>query len=221
MGTKIRFGLAVLLVSSTTTTAWPQSAIQRRMAQEYPIMLTATFKGNAGQKTVNHQVGGIEQRLGAKDKVRTKVMNYDVRVTSNAKKGVERFSFEAITMARIGKKEFPCHMESFPIALMAKSGTNIMVRSAAATSRDVVKVDITGVRETYNVRTGETLNRSYDYNKSAHKEGAVIKGMIFRVKKNGVIIRTWCSDPSAAWKEIAWKQDVETAEVPKVSEEAM
>ncbi len=172
-----------------------QSVEQKKMQRLYPVQFDVKLVANDGYKR-NLENRQLEANLGSYDKVQVKLMVYSARLRSYLKRA-EEFSIESIWMTNRG---IPCARDEYPITLFSGVATNIVIASPAVTSRDTHKVTITGKWVNQDgVVTG------YDYKVSDSKSGTRLLGAIIRLKKNGVVIRTWCQINT--WRKIAWTTD--------------
>ncbi len=219
MTVKTKLTMATVLLL-TAMSAFAQSSMQKKVQQKFPVWFDVRRIMSDGRKA-NKENRQLEANLGSYDKVQTKVDVFEVSLKSSCKK-TEHFEVEVVSMASAGSglpgrndaTTFPCASESMSVLLFPGVKTNIVMRSAAVTSRDINKVTITG-EWAWRRPNGTVTSSGYDYTVDRRKEGAVLKGVIVRLKKDGTIIRIWSS--LSNWRKMAWNENLDIRKAPGIS----
>ena len=212
MTVKTKLTMAVVLLL-TAMPAFAQNAMQKKVQQKFPVWFDVRRIMSDGRKG-NRENRQLEASLGSYDKVQTKVDVFEVSLKSSCK-NAEDFEVEVVSMASAGSGlPFPCASESMSVLLFPGVKTNIVMRSAAVTSRDINKVTITG-EWAWRRPNGTVTSSGYDYTVDRRKEGAVLKGVMVRLKKDGTIIRTWSSLTN--WRTMAWNENLDIRRAPGIS----
>ena len=171
-----------LLVLMTAIAAFAgvygQSAEQKQMRDKFPVSMDAKRLRQVGTKENTWKTD-----YGSFDKEIATAQEFQVSLRSRLKTD-EDFSIETVYMAVAKKRTFPWSKSETNITLRAGTAMQVKVRSPIVKSRD-----------TNYAALGER-----------YKQGAHIIGAFIRLKKDGVIIRTWTSHQ--AWAKMLWAPEV-------------
>ncbi len=167
-----------MIAVATVAGAYGQSAEQRQMRDKFPVSMDAKRLRQVGKKENSWKTD-----YGSFDKEIATAQEFQVNLRSRLKTD-EEFSIETIYMAVANKRTFP----------WSKSETNITLRAGVSMQVNV-KSPVVKSRDTNYAALGER-----------YKEGAHIIGAFIRLKKNGVIIRTWTSN--YAWTKMLWEPEI-------------
>jgi len=171
--------LQVLIASiAAIAGVYGQSVEQRQMRDKFPVSMEARRLRQVGKKENSWKTD-----YGSFDKEIATAQEFQVSLRSRLKTD-EDFTIEAIYMAVAQKRTFP----------WSKSETNITLR--AGTSMQVkMSSPVVKSRDTNYAALGER-----------NKSGAHIIGAFIRLKKEGVIIRTWSANTS--WAKMSWQPEI-------------
>ena len=170
--------LTALIAVLSVALAYGQSAEQRLKANEFKCSFSGKMLSQNGSKHVNWR-----DVYGYSDVSKTRGQSYLYTFRLNSKTQ-ETFTVESYFMASADRKTFACAKDVFDITLTRGFTTNVVVASPLLSSREV------------NWGTGE-----YRY-----KCGGKIVGVIGRLKKDGVIVKTYCT--MKPWEKMAWQDDI-------------
>ena len=170
--------IAIAIVALMIASVYGQSTEQRQKASEYKCSFSGKLLSQNGSRQTNWQTS-----WGSYDKSKTRGQSYLYTFRLNSKTQ-ETFKVESYFMAAANRKTFACAKEEFDITLTRGITTNVVVSSPLLSSRE----------ENYS---------SIGYRR---KEGGKIVGVIGRLKKDGVIVKTYCS--MMPWAKMAWQDDI-------------
>lgn len=168
----------LVVVAVSASVAIGQSAEQRQIRDKFPVSMDARRLRQTGTKENTWKTD-----YGSFDKEIATAQEFQVSLRSRLKTD-EEFTIEAVYMAVAKKRTFP----------WSKSETNVTLRAGTS-----IQVKMTS-----------PIVKSRDTNYAAlcerYKDGAHIIGAIIRLKKDGVIIRTWTS--SYPWTKMSWQPEI-------------
>ena len=168
----------LMAVAISASLAIGQSAEQRQMRDKYPVSMDARRLRQTGTKENTWKTD-----YGSFDKEIATAQEFQVSLRSRLKTD-EDFTIEAVYMAVAKKRTFP----------WSKSETNVTLRAGTAMQVTMTS-PVVKSRDTNYAALGER-----------YKDGAHIIGAFIRLKKEGVIIRTWTSNYS--WTKMAWQPEI-------------
>lgn len=194
--------LSLAVVSLAVHVVSGQNREQRMKANEFKCSFQGRCQAAKGgdRHTADYGVLGF-----SKTKSRSIDCFYTLRLNS---KQQETFTIETIFMAKQDKRTFPFAKNEVEVTLTKGFTTNIVVTSPELT---MVK------RKIMNGSTQITCcTTAYTYSYS--EEGSSVAGAFARLKKDGVIIKTWSS--MAPWIKMAWQPTVKLTEPKDRSKES-
>ena len=119
---------------------------------------------------------------GYTTRTKSKALSYRAFIRSNAKEEVA-FSLEAVYMAVRDKRTLPLSRNEFFFTLAPGCATNLVFESPMLESTE------------------------YGRGVAARNTGFKILGAIARLKRDGVVVKNYCSN--YAWKKIAWNEKID------------
>ena len=197
---RVLVSLAVGLL--TVHVASGQSREQRLKADEFKCSFQGRCQAAKGgeRHTSDYGILGF-----SKTKSRSIDCFYTLRLNS---KKQETFTIETIFMAKQDKKTFPFARDEVEVTLTRGFTTNIVVTSP----------ELTMVKRKIMNGSSQITCCTTAYTYSYSEEGASVAGAFARLKKDGVIIKTWSS--MTPWIKLAWQPTVKLTEPKDRSKEA-
>lgn len=165
-----------MLTALSMVCLFAQSKEQRQKANEFKCSFSAKLLSQNGTRLEHWRTdyGSYD-----KSKKRGQSYQYSIRLNSSTQ---ETFTVETYFMAANGQKTYACASNSMDIVLNRGFTTNVVVNSPLIYSRKA-EYKALGYRE---------------------KEGGKIVGIIGRLKKDNVIIKTYCT--MSPWNKISWEE---------------
>ncbi len=176
-------GALLLTMVAMSGLVFAQSREQRQKANEYKCSFSGKMISQRGTTRTNWQWGAYSD----KSKTRGQTFQYTLRLNSKTQ---EVFTVETYFMASQDRRTFPFSKDVQEIELRHGFTTNMVVCSPMLHSRKINDTYWGGKKEEY---------------------GAKVVGVIARLKKDNVIIKTYCS--MAPWKKMAWNDDIKVEEI--------
>lgn len=188
--------LMVVILMAATFTGFAQSREQRLKANEFKCSFDGRYQTAKGgdKHTADYGILGY-----SKSKSRGIDCFYTLRLNSKAK---ETFTIETIFMAKQDKRTFPFAKDEVEVTLTKGFTTNVVVTSP----------ELTKVKRKIMSGSGQITCCTSAYTYSYSEEGSSVAGAIGRLKKDGIIIKTWCSLRSSDWTKLAWQPTIELTE---------
>ena len=188
--TRVCVAICIILAGNVM---YGQSREQRAKATEFKCSFQGrcqTAKGG-DRHTSDYGVLGY-----SKSKSRSLDCLYTLRLNS---KQTETFTVETYFMAKQDKRTFP----------FAKNEVEVTLTRGFTTNIDVTSPELTMVKRKIMSGSGRTgcCPASGFYTYSYSEEGSTVAGAFARLKKDGVIIKTWCS--MAPWAKMAWNPKID------------
>ena len=181
---KIKVMIVTMLSAAIIIPLFAQSKEQRRKAQEYKCSFSGKMLAQRGSRKTNWQWAGYSDR----SKSNGQVFQYTIRLNSKTQ---EVFTVESYFMASMDRRTFPFAKDEIEVELRHGFTTNIVIESPMLHLRKI--------------------NDSY-WTGGKHQEyGAKVVGVVARLKKDNVIIKTFCS--MAPWRKMAWQDDLKIEEI--------
>ena len=193
--------VAALLAANA---AFGQSREQRMKANEFKCSFQGRCQAAQGgdRHTADYGVLGY-----SKTKSRSMDCFYTIRLNS---KQQETFTVETIFMAKQDKRTFPFAKNEVEVTLTRGFTTNIVVTSPELTM--IKRKIMSGGGQATRCPASQFYTYSYS------EEGSSVVGAFARLKKDGVIIKTWSS--MTPWTKMAWQPTVKLTEPRDRSKEA-
>ena len=179
MGKQMVITTAFLAVFMVSPT-FAQTAEQRRFAGQNPCVFNVKMA-----RTVGTKGNTFKTNYGSHDIVRYRSSSYSVDIKWTGK-GTADFTAEFIFMASQDRITKPLYCVTNGFQLAQGISTNFIVSCPSTYHRDTKLVAI-GERE---------------------EEGAKLKGVVARLKRDGKIIKTFISN--GTWAKQAWDEDLDT-----------
>lgn len=133
---------------------------------------------------------GKESKRGSSgfERSKTRGISYQYSLRLNSKTQ-EVFTVETYFMASANRDVFPFAKDEFEVELRRGFSTNVVINSPLLSSYS--RGGMGGVKK--------------------YNSGANVVGVIGRLKKDGVIIKTHCS--MSPWKKMAWQDEIEIKDI--------
>ena len=191
---QLLLSLAVVVVAVHAASG--QSREQRKKADEFKCSFQGRCQASKGgdRHTADYGVLGY-----SKTKSRGIDCFYTIRLNS---KQQETFTVETFFMAKQDKRTFPFAKDEVEVTLTRGFTTNIVVTSPELTL--VKRKIMSGGGQATRCPASQFYTYSYS------EEGSSVAGAFARLKKDGVIIKTWSS--MTPWTNMAWQPTVKITE---------
>lgn len=194
----------MMMAECAMLSASAQTREQRIKANEYKCSFSGRCLASKGgdRHTSDYGILGY-----SKSKSKGLDCFYSLRLNSKTQ---EVFTIETVFMAKQNKKTFP----------FAKSEMEVTLRRGFTTNIVVTSPELTLTKRKIMNGSGQATccpgSRFYTYTYS--KEGAAVVGAIGRLKKDGVIIKTYYS--MAPWEKMSWQSSIDLVELHAPSSES-